>query len=73
LTGPKGARYVAVRGRVLHPGKRPYGQNGGYSRIVEKKGFIKKSKTRKPAPLNIDLVLGPQQITTISTSTPEGK
>jgi hypothetical protein len=40
---------------------------------VEKKGLIKKSKTRKPAPLKIDLILGPQQITTISTSTPEGK
>ena len=40
---------------------------------TEKKGFVKKTKTRKPAPFNIDLVLGPQQITTISTSMPEGK
>jgi type VI secretion system VasD/TssJ family lipoprotein len=73
LDRAEGARYVAIRGRLLHPGKRPYGQNGEIPEFVEKKGLIKRSKTRKPAPMTIDLILGPQQITTISASTPEGK
>lgn len=30
--------------------------------VVEKKGFIKRKKIQKPGPLNIELILGPQQI-----------
>jgi type VI secretion system VasD/TssJ family lipoprotein len=30
--------------------------------IVEKKGWIKRTKISKPGPLNIELILGPQQI-----------
>jgi hypothetical protein len=40
---------------------------------VEKKGFIKTTKIRMPAALTVNLVLGPLQITTISTSTSLGK
>jgi hypothetical protein len=30
--------------------------------VVEKKGFIRRKKIQKPGPLNIELILGPQQI-----------
>jgi len=33
--------------------------------VVEKKGFIKRKKIQKPGHLNIELILGPQQIATV--------
>jgi type VI secretion system VasD/TssJ family lipoprotein len=73
LDRAEGARYVAVVAGYYILEKDRMVKMVDIPEFVEKKGFIKKSKTRKPAPLNIDLVLGPQQITTVSTSTPEGK
>ena len=68
-----GARYVAIVAGYYILEKERMVKMVEIPEYVEKKGFIKKSKTRKPASLDIDLILGPQQITTISTSTPEGK
>lgn len=73
LDRAEGARYVAVVAGYYILEKERMVKMVEIPEYVEKKGFIKKAKTRKPAPLNIDLILGPQQITTVSTSTPEGK
>jgi type VI secretion system VasD/TssJ family lipoprotein len=73
LDRAEGARYVAMVAGYYILEKERMVKMVEIPEYVEKKGFIKKSKTRKPARLNIDLVLGPQQITTVSTSTPEGK
>lgn len=73
LDRAEGARYVAIVAGYYILEKERMVKMVEIPEFVEKKGLIKKSKTRKPAPLNIDLILGPQQITTISTSTPEGK
>jgi type VI secretion system VasD/TssJ family lipoprotein len=73
LDRAEGARYVAVVAGYYILEKDRMVKMVDIPEFVEKKGFIKKTKTRKPAPLSIDLVLGPQQITTVSTSTPEGK
>lgn len=73
LDRAEGARYVAfVAGYYLLEKDRMV-KMVEIPEYIEKKGFIKTSKARKPAPLNIDLILGPQQVTTISTSMPEGK
>jgi type VI secretion system VasD/TssJ family lipoprotein len=72
LDRAEGARYVAFVAGYYILEKDRMVKMVDHSRIVEKKGLIKKSKTRKPAPMKIDLILGPQQITTISASTPEG-
>ncbi|BBO67206.1 hypothetical protein DSCA_11360 [Desulfosarcina alkanivorans] len=68
-----GARYVAIVAGYYILEKDRMVKMVEIPEYTEKKGFIKKTKTRKPAPLSVELVLGPQQITTISTSTPEGK
>ena len=73
LDRAEGARYVAIVAGYYILEKERMVKMVEIPEFVEKKGLIKRSKTRKPAPLNIDLILGPQQITTISTSTPEGK
>ena len=73
LDRAEGARYVAFVAGYYILEKDRMVKMVDIPEFVEKKGFMKKTKTRKPAPLNIDLVLGPQQITAISTSTPEGK
>lgn len=73
LDRAEGARYVAIVAGYYILEKDRMVKMVEIPEYVEKKGFIKKSKTRKPAPLKIDLILGPQQVTTISTSTPEGK
>lgn len=73
LDRAEGARYVAVVAGYYILEKDRMVKMVDIPEFVEKKGFLKKTKTRKPAPLSIDLVLGPQQITTVSTSTPEGK
>jgi type VI secretion system VasD/TssJ family lipoprotein len=68
-----GARYVAFVAGYYILEKERMVKVVAIPEFVEKKGIIKRMKTRKPAPLNIDLILGPQQITTISASTSEGK
>ncbi|MBC2713132.1 MAG: type VI secretion system lipoprotein TssJ [Desulfosarcina sp.] len=73
LDRAEGARYVAIVAGYYILEKDRMVKMVDIPEYVEKKGFIKKTKTRRPAPLNIDLILGPQQITTITTSTPEGK
>ena len=72
LDRAEGARYVAVVAGYYILEKDRMVKMVDIPEYVEKKGFISKSKIRKPALLNIELILGPQQITTISTSTPEG-
>jgi type VI secretion system VasD/TssJ family lipoprotein len=72
LDRAEGARYVAFvagynilqRARIVKMVQIP--------EYVEKKGFFRTTKIRMPAPLTIDLILGPLQITTISTSTFKG-
>jgi hypothetical protein len=66
LDRAEGARYVAVRGRLLHSGKGPHGQNGGYSRSCRKKRVYQAIEDPQTCADEIDLILGPQQITTIS-------
>lgn len=73
LDRAEGARYVAVVAGYYILEKERIVKMVEVPEYVDKKGFVKKSKTRKPAPFNIDLILGPQQITTISTSILEGK
>ncbi len=73
LDRAEGARYVAMVAGYYLLEKERMVKMVDIPEYVEKKGFISQSKIRKPSPLNIDLILGPQQITTISTSTPEGK
>ena len=73
LDRAEGARYVAIVAGYYILEKERMVKMVEIPEFVEKKGLIKRSKTRKPAPLNIELLLGPQQITAISTSTPEGK
>ncbi len=73
LDRAEGARYVAIVAGYYILEKDRMVKMVDVPEYTEKKGFVKKTKTRKPAPFNIDLVLGPQQITTISTSMPEGK
>ncbi len=57
-----GARYVAVVGGYYK--LQQDGMVGLYDIpwVVEKKGFIRRTKTSKPAPLNIYLVLGSQRL-----------
>jgi predicted component of type VI protein secretion system len=72
LDRAEGARYVAFVAGYYILEKERMVKMVTIPEFVEKKGLIKRSKTRKPAPMTIDLILGPQQITTISASTPEG-
>ncbi|BBO81523.1 type VI secretion system lipoprotein TssJ [Desulfosarcina ovata] len=71
LDRAEGARYVAlVAGYYILETERMV-KMVEVPEYIEKKGFLSKTETRKPAKLAIDLLLGPQQITTISTSTPK--
>lgn len=62
LDRAEGAKYLAIvagyftlqKDRMIRFFKIPV--------VVEKKGFIKRKKIQKPGPLNIELILGPQQI-----------
>lgn len=72
LDRAEGARYVAIVAGYYILEKERMVKMVEIPEYVEKKGFIKRSKTRKPATLDIKLILGPQQITSVSTSTPEG-
>ncbi len=62
LDRAEGARYVAVVGGYYRPHKDGMVRLYDIPWVVEKKGFIRRTKISKPAPLNIDLVLGPQQL-----------
>jgi type VI secretion system VasD/TssJ family lipoprotein len=73
LDRAEGARYVAVVAGYYILEKDRIVKMVDIPEFVEKKGIIKRSKTRRPAQMDIDLILGPQQITTIAASTPEGK
>ena len=73
LDRAEGARYVAIVAGYYILEKERMIKMVEIPEYIEKKGVIKKSKIRKPAQMNIELLLGPQQITTLSTSTPEGK
>jgi type VI secretion system VasD/TssJ family lipoprotein len=73
LDRAEGARYVAVVAGYYILEKDRMVRIVEIPEVVEKKGMIRVKKTRKPAHLSVELVLGPQQITTISASTPEGK
>jgi type VI secretion system VasD/TssJ family lipoprotein len=72
LDRAEGARYVAFvagysileRERIVKMVQIP--------EYVDKLGFIKTTRTRKPAPVSIDLILGPMQISTLTTSMLEG-
>lgn len=73
LDRAEGARYVAVVAGYYLLEKDRMVRMVEIPEIVEKKGVIRVKKTRKPAHLGVDLVLGPQQITTVTTSTIEGQ
>jgi type VI secretion system VasD/TssJ family lipoprotein len=72
LDRAEGARYVAVVAGYAILEKHRMVKMVDIPEYIEKKGLIKRSKTRKPAVFRVDLVLGPRQITTISTAIPEG-
>lgn len=65
LDRAEGAKYVAAvagyyilqKDRMIRLFKIPV--------VVEKKGFIKRKKTKKPGSMNIELKLGPQQILSV--------
>ena len=73
LDRAEGARYVAVVAGYYILEKDRMVRMVEIPEIVEKKGVIRVKKTRKPAHLSVNLVLGPQQITTVTTSTAEGQ
>lgn len=68
-----GARYVAMVAGYYILEKERMIRMVEIPEVLEKKGIFRVKKTRKPAHLSIDLVLGPQQITTVTTSTSEGQ
>ncbi len=57
--------YILEKGRMVKMVEIP--------EILEVKGVFSKKKTRKPARLSVELFLGPQQITTVTTETLEGQ
>ena len=63
-----GARYVAMVAGYSILEKERLLKMVEIPEYTERKGFFKKSETRKPAPLSIDLKLGPQQITTVTAT-----
>lgn len=62
LDRAEGARYVAVVAGYFLIEKEGMVRLYDVPWYVEKKGFIKRTKVAKPGPLNIDLVLGSEQI-----------
>ena len=73
LDRAEGARYVAIVAGYTILDKDRMIKLVDIPEYVEKKGWIKRTKTRKPASFRIDLTLGPRQIKTITTTIPEGK
>ena len=73
LDRAEGARYVAVVAGYYILEKDRMVRIVEIPEVVEKKGVFRVKKTRKPAHLSVDLVLGPQQVTTVTTSTVKGQ
>ena len=69
----EGARYVALVAGYYILEKERMVRIVEIPEVLEKKGVLRVKKTRKPAHIRVDLVLGPQQITTVTTSTVEGQ
>jgi len=62
LDRAEGARYVAIVAGYYLMDKENIVRLYDVPWVIESKGFIRKTKEAKPAPLNIDLVLGAEQI-----------
>ena len=73
LDRAEGARYVAMTAGYYIMEKNRMVKIVDIPEIVETKGFFRKKKTRKPAPLSIVRTLGPQQITTVYSEILEGQ
>lgn len=73
LDRAEGARWVAMVAGYYILEKERMVRIVEIPEVLEKKGVFRVKKTRKPAQLRVDLVLGPQQITTVTTSTMEGQ
>lgn len=73
LDRAEGARYVAMVAGYSIMDKARMIKMVEIPETIDEKGFLKKTITRKPARLDIDIVLGPQQITTVTESAAKGK
>jgi type VI secretion system VasD/TssJ family lipoprotein len=62
LDRAQGAKYVTVVAGYYWLQKEGMMRLFDVPVIIEKKGLIRRTKTAKPGPLNIELTLGPQQI-----------
>jgi len=62
LNRAEGARYIAIVAGYYSLHKERIIRLFDIQVIVEKKGWIKRTKILKPGPLNIELTLGPKQI-----------
>jgi len=62
LNRAEGARYIAIVAGYYSLHKERIIRMFDIQVIVEKKGWIKRTKILKPGPLNIELTLGPKQI-----------
>lgn len=62
LDRAEGARYVAIVAGYYHIQKEGMVRLYDVPWFVEKKGLIRRSKVAKPGPVDIDLVLGSEQI-----------
>ncbi|GAB6909182.1 Type VI secretion system outer membrane lipoprotein TssJ [Desulfosarcina cetonica] len=71
LDRAEGARWVAVVAGYSVLEKSRIAKMVEIPEVVEEKGFFKKTRTRKPAKMDIDLVMGPQQIVSMSATVPE--
>lgn len=67
LDRAEGSRYVAIVAGYYLLEKERMIRVIDIPEYTEKKGFIRKKKTRKPSRISIDLLLGPQQITSSSS------
>lgn len=73
LDRAKGARYLAIVAGYYILEKERMVRVVEIPEITLAKGLVRKKKARVPAWLRVDLALGPQQITTVSTQTVEGQ
>jgi len=62
LNRAEGARYIAIVAGYYSLYKERIIRLFDIPVIIEKKGWIKRTKILKPGPLNIELTLGPKQI-----------
>lgn len=65
LDRAEGAKYIAIVAGYYTLQKDRMIRLFNIPVVVEKKGFIKRKKIKKPGPLNIELTLGPKQIVTV--------